>query len=57
MAESSPTVVKRCDSAVSMEAISALTELDDLERVYQQLCTEEVRILPADSCRDAKMYP
>uniref|UniRef100_A0A8C7VSU3 Conserved oligomeric Golgi complex subunit 4 n=1 Tax=Oncorhynchus mykiss TaxID=8022 RepID=A0A8C7VSU3_ONCMY len=59
MAESSPIVVKRCDSAcvsaVSMEAISALTELDDLERVYQQLCTEEVRIHPAGSCRDAKM--
>uniref|UniRef100_A0A8C7QZ33 Conserved oligomeric Golgi complex subunit 4 n=1 Tax=Oncorhynchus mykiss TaxID=8022 RepID=A0A8C7QZ33_ONCMY len=59
MAESSPIAVKRCDSAcvyaVSMEAISALTELDDLERVYQQLCTEEVRILPAGSCRDAKM--
>uniref|UniRef100_A0AAZ3QCC2 Conserved oligomeric Golgi complex subunit 4 n=1 Tax=Oncorhynchus tshawytscha TaxID=74940 RepID=A0AAZ3QCC2_ONCTS len=59
MAESSPIAVKRCDSAcvyaVSMEAISALTELDDLERVYQQLCTEEVRILPVGSCRDAKM--
>ncbi|XP_070985575.1 conserved oligomeric Golgi complex subunit 4-like isoform X2 [Oncorhynchus clarkii lewisi] len=48
MAESSPIVVKRCDSAcvsaVSMEAISALTELDDLERVYQQLCTEEKKV-------------
>uniref|UniRef100_A0A8C7LL64 Conserved oligomeric Golgi complex subunit 4 n=2 Tax=Oncorhynchus kisutch TaxID=8019 RepID=A0A8C7LL64_ONCKI len=40
--------VKRCDSAcvsvVNMEAISALTELDDLERVYQQLCTEEKKV-------------
>uniref|UniRef100_A0A4W5PL39 Conserved oligomeric Golgi complex subunit 4 n=1 Tax=Hucho hucho TaxID=62062 RepID=A0A4W5PL39_9TELE len=27
-----------------MEAISALTELDDLERVYQQLCTEEKKV-------------
>ncbi|XP_070301407.1 conserved oligomeric Golgi complex subunit 4 [Salvelinus sp. IW2-2015] len=48
MAESSPIAVKRCDSAcvyaVSMEAISALTELDDLERVYQQLCTEEKKV-------------
>lgn len=39
---------KRCDSgnlsSVSMDTISALTELDDLERVYQQLCVEEVRI-------------
>ncbi|XP_019742475.1 conserved oligomeric Golgi complex subunit 4 [Hippocampus comes] len=36
---------KRCDSgnlsSVSMDTISALTELDDLERVYQQLCVEE----------------
>uniref|UniRef100_A0A674F203 Conserved oligomeric Golgi complex subunit 4 n=1 Tax=Salmo trutta TaxID=8032 RepID=A0A674F203_SALTR len=59
MAESSPIVVKGCDSAcvsaVSMEAISALTELDVLERVYQQLCTEKVRIHPAGSCRDATM--
>ncbi|XP_051920152.1 conserved oligomeric Golgi complex subunit 4 [Hippocampus zosterae] len=35
----------RCDSgnlsSVSMDTISALTELDDLERVYQQLCVEE----------------
>ncbi|CAL8243235.1 unnamed protein product [Lota lota] len=37
--------VKRCDSlnssSVSMETITALTELEDLERVYQQLCSEE----------------
>ncbi|XP_061131691.1 conserved oligomeric Golgi complex subunit 4 isoform X1 [Syngnathus typhle] len=36
---------KRCDSgnlsSVSMDTISTLTELDDLERVYQQLCVEE----------------
>ncbi|CAB1339385.1 unnamed protein product [Coregonus sp. 'balchen'] len=48
MAESSHIAAKRCDSAcvsaVSMEAISALTELDDLERVYQQLCTEEKEV-------------
>ncbi|XP_010878316.1 conserved oligomeric Golgi complex subunit 4 isoform X2 [Esox lucius] len=48
MAENSPIAVKRCDSAcvsaVSMEAISALTELEDLERVYQQLCTEEKEV-------------
>uniref|UniRef100_A0A3B3WRL9 Conserved oligomeric Golgi complex subunit 4 n=1 Tax=Poecilia mexicana TaxID=48701 RepID=A0A3B3WRL9_9TELE len=48
MADSLALVAKRCDSgslsSVSMETISGLTELDDLERVYQQLCTEEVRI-------------
>ncbi|KAM9410263.1 conserved oligomeric Golgi complex subunit 4 [Pholidichthys leucotaenia] len=45
MADSGHIASKRCDSGssfpVSMEAISALTELDDLERVYQQLCEEE----------------
>lgn len=48
MADSGPVAVKRCDSgsvsSVSMETISALTELEDLERVYQQLCVQEVRI-------------
>ncbi|KAM9423696.1 conserved oligomeric Golgi complex subunit 4-like isoform 1-T1 [Salvelinus alpinus] len=44
MAESSPIVDSACVFAVSMEAISALTELDDLERVYQQLCTEEKKV-------------
>lgn len=42
-----PVSAKRCDyslnpSSVSMDTITALTELEDLERVYQQLCTEEV---------------
>ncbi|XP_062327709.1 conserved oligomeric Golgi complex subunit 4 [Osmerus eperlanus] len=45
MAENSPIALKRCDSAcvstVNMDAISALTELEDLERVYQQLCAQE----------------
>ncbi|KAG7278833.1 hypothetical protein CRUP_010396 [Coryphaenoides rupestris] len=41
-----PVSAKRCDSSfkpssVSMDTITALTELEDLERVYQQLCTEE----------------
>ncbi|XP_015259094.1 PREDICTED: conserved oligomeric Golgi complex subunit 4 [Cyprinodon variegatus] len=31
-------------SSVSMETISGLTELEDLERVYQQLCTEEKEV-------------
>lgn len=48
MADSGPVAVKRCDSgsvsSVSMETISALTELEDLERVYQHLCVQEVRI-------------
>ncbi|KAM7406174.1 hypothetical protein PAMP_000568 [Pampus punctatissimus] len=49
MADSSgPVAVKRCDSgsmsSVSMETISALTELEDLERVYQQLCAEEKEV-------------
>ncbi|XP_077568793.1 conserved oligomeric Golgi complex subunit 4 [Stigmatopora nigra] len=45
MADSGSVPAKRCDSgnlsSVSMDTISALTELDDLERVYQQLCVEE----------------
>ncbi|XP_026234731.1 conserved oligomeric Golgi complex subunit 4 [Anabas testudineus] len=48
MADGGPVAVKRCDSgsvsSVSMETISALTELEDLERVYQQLCTEEKEV-------------
>ncbi len=47
MADSGAVAAKRCDSgslsSVSMETISGLTELEDLERVYQQLCAEEVR--------------
>lgn len=47
MADSGPVAAKRCDSSsfssVSMDTISALTELEDLEKVYQQLCAEEVR--------------
>ncbi|XP_061622117.1 conserved oligomeric Golgi complex subunit 4 [Phyllopteryx taeniolatus] len=45
MADSVSVPAKRCDSgnisSVSMDTISTLTELDDLERVYQQLCVEE----------------
>uniref|UniRef100_A0A1A8S1L5 Conserved oligomeric Golgi complex subunit 4 n=1 Tax=Nothobranchius rachovii TaxID=451742 RepID=A0A1A8S1L5_9TELE len=45
MADSEPLAAKRCDSgsssSVSMETISTLTELEDLEKVYQQLCAEE----------------
>ncbi|XP_073321134.1 conserved oligomeric Golgi complex subunit 4 [Pagrus major] len=45
MADSGPLAAKRCDSgsvsSVSMETISALTELEDLEKVYQQLCVQE----------------
>lgn len=48
MADSYPVAVKKCDSgavsSVSMDIISTLTELEDLERVYQQLCAEEVCI-------------
>ncbi|KAM9860635.1 conserved oligomeric Golgi complex subunit 4 [Aulostomus maculatus] len=48
MADSGPVTAKRCDSGtlstVTMEAISALTELEDLERVYQQLCAEESEV-------------
>lgn len=48
MADSGAAAAKRCDSglmpSVNMETISALTELEDLERVYQQLCLQEVRI-------------
>ncbi|XP_068594461.1 conserved oligomeric Golgi complex subunit 4 [Brachionichthys hirsutus] len=45
MADGGPLSMKRCGSSsvcsVSMDAISALTELEDLERVYQQLCEQE----------------
>ncbi|XP_070690041.1 conserved oligomeric Golgi complex subunit 4 [Pempheris klunzingeri] len=45
MADSGAVALRRCDSSsvssVSMETISGLTELEDLERVYQQLCEEE----------------
>ncbi|XP_068587120.1 conserved oligomeric Golgi complex subunit 4 [Cebidichthys violaceus] len=48
MADSGPIAAKRCDSgslsSVSMETISALTELEDLERVYRQLCAEEKEV-------------
>ncbi|XP_008303929.1 conserved oligomeric Golgi complex subunit 4 [Stegastes partitus] len=48
MADSGSVAAKRCDSgslsSVSMETISALTELEDLERVYQQLCAEETEV-------------
>lgn len=47
MADSGDLAAKRNDSgsssSVSMESISTLTELEDLESVYQQLCAEEVR--------------
>ncbi|KPP74016.1 conserved oligomeric Golgi complex subunit 4-like [Scleropages formosus] len=36
-------------SVVCREAIESLTELDDLERVYQQLCNEEANIAKSDS--------
>ncbi|XP_037103395.1 conserved oligomeric Golgi complex subunit 4 [Syngnathus acus] len=45
MDDSVSVPTKRCDSgnlsSVSMDTISTLTELDDLERVYQQFCVEE----------------
>ncbi|XP_041641589.1 conserved oligomeric Golgi complex subunit 4 [Cheilinus undulatus] len=48
MADSGSVTARRCDSgslsAVSMETISGLTELEDLERVYQQLCEEEKEV-------------
>ncbi|XP_022061609.1 conserved oligomeric Golgi complex subunit 4 [Acanthochromis polyacanthus] len=48
MADSGSVAARRCDSgslsSVSMETISALTELEDLERVYQQLCAEETEV-------------
>lgn len=48
MADSGAVAAKRCDSgslsSVSMETISGLTELEDLERVYQQLCVEEKEV-------------
>lgn len=48
MADIGPLAAKRCDSgsvsSVSMETISALTELEDLETVYQQLCAQEKEV-------------
>lgn len=48
MADSGSVAAKRCDSgpvsSISMETISALTELEDLEKVYQQLCEQEVGV-------------
>ncbi|KAF3832595.1 hypothetical protein F7725_026260 [Dissostichus mawsoni] len=48
MADSGVLAARRSDSgsksSVSMETISALTELEDLERVYRQLCTEEANL-------------
>ncbi|KAI9528412.1 Golgi transport complex subunit 4 [Dissostichus eleginoides] len=48
MADSGVLAARRSDSgsksSVSMETISALTELEDLERVYRQLCTEEKEV-------------
>ncbi|XP_061820118.1 conserved oligomeric Golgi complex subunit 4 isoform X1 [Nerophis lumbriciformis] len=45
MADSGSLAPRRCGSgnlpSVSMDSISALTELEDLEKVYQQLCVEE----------------
>lgn len=45
MADGGPITARRCDSSslssVSMDTISALTELEDLEKIYQQLCEEE----------------
>uniref|UniRef100_A0A3Q2PCM8 Conserved oligomeric Golgi complex subunit 4 n=1 Tax=Fundulus heteroclitus TaxID=8078 RepID=A0A3Q2PCM8_FUNHE len=47
-ADSGALAARRCDSgsqsSVSMETISGLTELEDLERVYQQLCVEEKEV-------------
>ncbi|KAK2920236.1 conserved oligomeric Golgi complex subunit 4 isoform X1 [Channa argus] len=48
MADNGGIAVKRCDSgsvsSVSMETISAMTELEDLERVYQHLCAEKKEV-------------
>ncbi|XP_041850252.1 conserved oligomeric Golgi complex subunit 4 [Melanotaenia boesemani] len=48
MADSGALPAKRCDSgffsSVTIESISALTELEDLEKVYQQLCEEEKEV-------------
>ncbi|KAM3625328.1 uncharacterized protein V6R79_010323 [Siganus canaliculatus] len=48
MADSGAVAAKRCDSgslsSVSMETISSLTELEDLEKVYQQLCVQEKEV-------------
>uniref|UniRef100_A0A3Q0R108 Uncharacterized protein n=1 Tax=Amphilophus citrinellus TaxID=61819 RepID=A0A3Q0R108_AMPCI len=55
MADSGPLSARRCDSgsvsSVSMDTISALTELEDLEKVYQHLCEEEVRTNGGFCCR------
>uniref|UniRef100_A0A3Q4GRZ8 Conserved oligomeric Golgi complex subunit 4 n=1 Tax=Neolamprologus brichardi TaxID=32507 RepID=A0A3Q4GRZ8_NEOBR len=48
MADGGPITARRCDSSslssVSMDTISALTELEDLEKIYQQLCEEEKEV-------------
>ncbi|CAF99558.1 unnamed protein product [Tetraodon nigroviridis] len=48
MADGASVTARRCDSgpssSVSMGNISALTELEDLERVYQQLCLQEKEV-------------
>jgi hypothetical protein len=49
------------ESSVSMETITSLTELEDLERVYQQLCTEEVSAEQepgegSSGCRQVRSY-
>ncbi|XP_061737437.1 conserved oligomeric Golgi complex subunit 4 [Nerophis ophidion] len=45
MADSGSLAPRRCGSgnlpSASMDSIAALTELEDLEKVYQQLCVEE----------------
>lgn len=38
-----PRLIQRAFSSVRTETIESLTELEDLERVYAQLCSEEVR--------------
>lgn len=63
MADGGSVTAKRCDSGptspVSMGNISALTELEDLERVYQQLCVQEVRIYDSKQhvCLRLNMLP
>ncbi|XP_029353760.1 conserved oligomeric Golgi complex subunit 4 isoform X2 [Echeneis naucrates] len=48
MADTGAVAARRCDScsssSVSMETISGLTELEDLEKIYQQLCAEEKEV-------------
>uniref|UniRef100_A0A3B3ZEM5 Conserved oligomeric Golgi complex subunit 4 n=1 Tax=Periophthalmus magnuspinnatus TaxID=409849 RepID=A0A3B3ZEM5_9GOBI len=48
MADSGSVPARRCGSgsvsSVSMDTISALTELEDLENIYQQLCSEEKEV-------------